>query len=124
LHNLFPVSSSANGIRGNIDFGYVDHKTYAPCAESKKGFSKDGGSQKYFEPPDVHKGNVARALFYFSIRYLISINDEEENTLRLWNKLDPVDDTEKEHNERIYEFQKDRNPFVDFPDLVDSISNF
>ncbi|RYZ68005.1 MAG: nuclease, partial [Proteobacteria bacterium] len=78
----------------------------------------------FFEPPDAHKGNVARALFYFSVRYNIKIDPIEENFLKAWNKADPVDQEESGRNEAIMKIQGNRNPFVDFPELADSIGDF
>ena len=32
-----------------------------------------------------------------------------------WNKLDPVDEFELRRTNRVYEYQGNRNPFVDYP---------
>ncbi|MFA7192835.1 MAG: endonuclease, partial [Bacilli bacterium] len=46
------------------------------------------------------------------------------NTLLAWHRSDPVDDYEIHRNNLIYRnFQKNRNPFIDFPDWVDCIWN-
>jgi endonuclease I len=82
------------------------------------------GSQEVFEPPQDHKGNVARALFYFATRYELTIGKAEEEVLRKWNQEDPVDQEELDRNEEIFKVQQNRNPFVDFPELVDRISDF
>jgi endonuclease I len=74
--------------------------------------------------PTVHKGNVARALFYFSVRYKIKIPATEEIVLRRWNDLDPIDNAEEVRNEQIYFAQGSRNPFIDFPELANSINKF
>jgi endonuclease I len=77
-----------------------------------------------FEPPETHKGNVARSLFYFSIRYGLRISPEEEAYLKMWNKQDPVDQEEMIRNNEIYKTQGSRNPFVDHPELADRIQDF
>jgi hypothetical protein len=127
LHHLFPSDSKANSIRGNTDFTDVNHDTgdlnQDKCGISKFGNSATSGSDG-FEPPLTHKGNVARALFYFSVRYKISIPKEEEATLRRWNDLDPVDQEEIDRNNGIYQAQANRNPFIDYPQLVNYISKF
>ena len=38
-----------------------------------------------------------------------------------WNKADPVDDFEKQRNDRIYCYQQNRNPFIDHPEIADII---
>lgn len=43
------------------------------------------------------------------------------STLLEWNKEDPVDDFEIQRNNRIYEYQGNRNPFVDYSDLADKL---
>ena len=124
LHHLFPSHSQMNSIRGNKKFGEVDRPAFAlPCPISKMG-SIQGRSGDYFEPPAAHKGNVARALFYFSVRYSIAIDSEEEAFLKRWNQMDPVDQEEKDRNDQIQRIQGNRNPFVDFPEMADQISNF
>lgn len=35
-----------------------------------------------------------------------------------WNEEDPVDAFEEQRNSRVYEYQGNRNPFIDFPDLA------
>ncbi len=38
--------------------------------------------------------------------------------LKKWNELDPVDEFEKTRNNLVYNLQGNRNPFVDYPSLV------
>ena len=48
-----------------------------------------------------------------------------ESELRDWHELDPVDESEIARNEDIYEeWQHNRNPFIDYPDLVYQITDF
>ena len=44
--------------------------------------------------------------------------------MRAWNKDDPVNIDDLARNDQIYALQNNRNPFVDFPELIDSISDF
>jgi len=127
LHHLFPSDSRANGIRGNDNFTDVSGDTgdlaNDNCTASKFGSSATHGSDG-FEPPLTHKGNVARALFYFSVRYKISIPKNEEEVLRRWNDLDPADQDEIDANTAIEQVQGNRNPFIDFPGLAQDINKF
>lgn len=127
LHHLFPTDSKANSVRGNYDFAEISQESGSldNCEASKSGSSNEGGgSDTLFEPPSEHKGNVARALFYFSVRYKIKIPASEEQVLRRWNDLDPVDDAERDRNEQVYKAQNNRNPFIDFPQLANYINRF
>lgn len=123
LHHLFPTDSQLNGIRGNHPFGEVQKTSQSlKCTCSRAGYNTDG--DYVFEPPQEHRGNVARALFYFAVRYGMSIDPTQEEILRKWNQQDPIDDAERERNEEIAKVQGNRNPFIDEPDLADRIENF
>ena len=127
LHHLFPADSKANSVRGNDDFTDVSHDTgdlaNDNCSPAKYGSPVAGGNDG-FEPPLTQKGNTARAIFYFSVRYKISIPAKEEETLRRWNDLDPVDQEEMDRNDAIQAVQGNRNPFIDYPALVNDIQKF
>jgi deoxyribonuclease-1 len=124
LHHLFPTDSELNSIRGNNKFGEVvrDSKVLK-CRASRTGSPERGGDE-VFEPPQSHKGNVARAIFYFSVRYDLPVGAQQEATLRLWNREDPVDEEEMRRNNEIHKLQGNRNPFIDFPDLPERIQSF
>lgn len=125
LHHLYPTDSDANNRRANFHFGNVsdreDQLNVHECDESRLG-SRNG--QMIFTPPSEHKGNVARSLFYFAVRYEMEIPAHEEAILRDWHKQDPVDEEERERHEVIVRYQKVRNPFVDYPELVERFTNF
>lgn len=123
LHHLYPVESRSNSSRGNISFGEVKNTSTSLCQASSRGPALHFDTVA-FEPPDQHKGDVARAMFYFSIRYETEIAAHEEFYLRLWHEQDPVDEWERERHEQIYRIQFVRNPFIDDPALVDEIENF
>lgn len=91
------------------------------CRNSMMGLIS--GNEVY-TPPARHRGNVARALFYFSMHYNLSISSAEETSLRRWHKEDPIDQAEITRHERIAKHQKIRNPFVDHPEIVDIIRDF
>jgi endonuclease I len=133
LHHLYPVNSDANSTRGNYPFGsdpevIGEHRQYSEvsslnnCEASRMLEIFKAG--QFFEPPASHRGNVARSLFYFSIRYKMPIDPIQEKFLRLWNTEDPVDAEEIDRNNQVFEIQKNRNPFVDFPELADKIFDF
>ncbi len=124
MHHLFPTDSQINSARGNMEFGEVVHDSQElKCAGPRLGTAGTGGGD-VFEPPQPHKGHVARALFYFAARYDMKFSKAEEATLRKWHRDEPVDQEEIARNEEIYKLQGNRNPFIDFPELVDKISNF
>lgn len=124
LHHLFPTDSQANSTRGSYRFGEVrNDRQKVKCRASYFGDATDG-TQNVFEPPQDHKGNVARALFYFSTRYGLKIDPSEEAYLRQWSKEDPIDQVEIQRNDEIFKLQNNRNPFIDVPGLEETIENF
>ena len=124
LHNLFPVSSMANSRRGNTEFSDVVTEVDSPCPASKRGYNSNGDGGIFFEVPESHKGNVARAIFYFSIRYRLPISRDEEVSLKAWHRKDPADQAERTRNDMIFSKQKVRNPFIDYAELVEMIQDF
>ena len=77
------------------------------------------------------KGDVARSVLYMQIRYNgLSVENGyptttgqmgDLETLLDWHRNDPPDDFEMNRNNVIYEWQINRNPFIDQPDLVEYI---
>ncbi len=138
LHHIFSTSSKINGLRANYEFGEVDAKNKKAKRVSCLGQPSEGvlapvlpvdgvketTHQPFFEPPAAHKGNVARALFYFATRYRVKMSETQEYYLRKWNKIDPPDDMELKRNQRAYELSGVRNPYVDHPEFVDYIPSF
>jgi len=116
LHHLFPTDTEANSIRGSLSFGTVSRPTW------EKGGSKCDGTK--FEVRPAFRGNIARAQFYFSVRYGKEIPNAVESVLREWNKSDPVDAIELDRNNKIDQIQHNRNPFIDHPEFTDQIKDF
>lgn len=121
LHHLFPVDSPTNSMRSSLPFCDVIESKW-DNGQSKRGFNSF--KEHCFEPPMQHKGNVARALFYFSIRYQMPIDDNQEIYLRTWHKQDPTDQNEIDRNDKIKSFQNNSNIFIERPELAEQIKNF
>jgi endonuclease I len=139
LHNLRPCDANVNSARGNkyYDVSDPNHPNYKfPAHVEAPLCSTDGDS---WEPPDFHKGDVARALFYMAVRYTGDVPNEPAlkltdraglitstndymgrlSTLLQWNIADPVDPAERLRNDLVYSlYQGNRNPFVDHPEWV------
>jgi endonuclease I len=111
LHNLKPAVPSENSSRGNK---YYDNIT----------------TNDTYEPHDDVKGDVARILFYMMVMYdELNLVDQAPGTHEMgllsvliqWHEMDPVDDFELNRNNVIYDYQGNRNPFIDNPEWVDLI---
>ena len=118
LHHLYSTDVTSNSKRANYPFGIV---TGTPTWSV--GGSKQKGS--LFEPRDDHKGAVARSLFYFVIRYQDYSNhvSGQEAILRTWMEQYPPTQKYIDRNDDIYAFQNNRNPFVDYPQLIKRITS-
>jgi hypothetical protein len=117
LYHLFPTDDQANNVRGSLPFGTVSTPTWT-----------QGGSKcdnVVFEPRDVHKGKTARAMFYFVLRYqnYTGFLTTQEGILRQWHTQFPPNSSEKLRGNRIAQLQLNRNPFIDYPQFIERISN-
>lgn len=141
-HHLRPEDASVNSARGNLDFDnggteYID-------GDGPTGCFRDSDS---WEPRDEVKGDVARMIFYLEVRYNgggeidlemvdyipSSPNNQpfhaKKSTLLEWHQNDPPDDWENLRNDKIYNWQQNRNPFIDHPEFagyiwVETAANF
>jgi deoxyribonuclease-1 len=123
INHLFPTDAEPNSRRANYPFGPVANITWQD-GTSKLGTRSTG--EIVFEPRDIHKGDVARALFYFLLRYPSNyggyMGATQEGDLRVWYKSDPVSTKEILRNNAIATFQGKRNPLIDHPEFIDRIT--
>ncbi len=110
-HALRASDYTQNSIRSNKDFG--------------EEYNSPSGSKGSW------KGDVARSIFFMSIRYnaldVVSGNPDNStvgqlgdlDSLIVWHRQDPPDDFEMNRNNIVYNWQKNRNPFIDLPELAE-----
>lgn len=131
LHHLFPAYDDWNSTRSNYPFAEIpDQETtkwmYLDQWQSTIPTSHIDEYSEYasgrFEPREDHKGNVARAVFYFYTMYPTQAGPLEKvgdlQTFLLWHTLDPVDSLERERNNKIELYQGNRNPYIDYPEIA------
>lgn len=136
LFHIYPTDGYVNGVRGNYPFGEVGVATYISSNGSKLGNSVTPGyTATVFEPIDEYKGDLARSMFYMSVRYYTEdggwnssgMTDKAEikewamTMLLRWHENDPVSQKEIDRNNAIYAIQGNRNPFIDNPDFAPMI---
>lgn len=129
LHHLFVTNSVVNSSRGNYPLTNVANHSSATVyytstpRQSYRGNSS--GGYMVFEPADQFKGNIARALLYFNTRYsgqsLVQQNVDMLPVLVQWHVADPPDAAEITRNTGVYNYQHNRNPYVDHPEFVGRI---
>jgi len=144
IHHLYPTNQVANSTRNNYRFNEIpDNTTTSWLIGNQTGVNlgcsvtstipttnKDSYSEyttanpNRFEPREVHKGNLARSIFYFFTMYDLTSygtflsSVAEVDTLYKWHLQDPVDANERTRNTAIELAQGNRNPYVDYPELV------
>ena len=104
-------------------YGYLDGDT-DPRPETST-------NEGIFEPTDRVKGDVARIIMYLLVRYkdvatpVTNIIYTPEGTvdacyelLLKWHEQDPVSNFEIRRNQKTYEIQGNRNPFIDMPNYA------
>ncbi len=129
LNHLFPTTEAANSARANYYYGMTScgDAGQAACNWTLGGSQLGpltGGGTLIFEVRPNHRGDVARAWFYFSTRYRMAIPDWTEAILKDWNAADPPDDAERARNDKVEALQHTRNVFIDRPDLASRIRDF
>jgi len=126
MHHLFPAMARVNEARSNYPFGEIDdQRTRWWFYKDKLMFSiptknidaYSEGIEGMFEPREDHKGNVARAMFYFMTMYRSQADaaffQRQRKTLCQWHYLDPVDSLEWSRNLQIAAYQDGKpNPFI------------
>lgn len=130
MHHLFPSKVSVNSARGSCIFGEVEDTdaefwfvlgeqlTQMPTTNIDAYSEKDEESC-VFEPRELVKGDIARAVFYFYTIYQQIADREDANffprqkeVLLKWHRADPVSEKELRRNELIAFYQGNLNPFI------------
>lgn len=136
LFNLMPSDQKANSSKGNYGMGVVKEATYDNgCI--KIGTGTEGF--KVWQPSKEWQGDFSRGYMYMATAYqdykwsnaeaFNSLQQGDYPTLKKWAytlyikwaKEDPVSQTEIDRNEAVYQIQGNRNPFIDFPNLMEYV---
>ena len=133
IYILKPCHGNANSSRGNYPYGEVNDAQAQWYGVIDNTYISQGNmpsnhelwserSKNIWEPREDQKGNIARSIFYFYTMYPETVGDISQcgdpETLYQWHLNDPVDTEEQDRNDKIESQQGNRNPYVDYPDLV------
>lgn len=135
--HVYPTDGKVNGQRSNYPFGECSSGTnLGGKALGRLGTSTFSGySGKVFEPDDQYKGDFARTYFYMATCYADKCSSWGNNTFgsnsgltsygvnlfMKWHRNDGVSLKETDRNDAVYAKQKNRNPFIDHPELAEYI---
>lgn len=128
--HVYPSDGKVNGLRGNNEYGNVVKATYTSTNGCMLGSDERGTT--VFEVCDEYKGDIARSYFYMATCYESRAGSwghsfSNANYTKLssrclelmleWAKNDPVSQKEIDRNNAIYQWQENRNPYIDYPGL-------
>lgn len=146
-YHLNPSNSTANSARSNYPLGVPtkDLKDQSVTGSLKVGKATyEGETFWVFEPKDEYKGDFARAYFYMATCYgdeltwrldnkdvgskyamrndsYLEFRDWEIEVLLTWHRQDPVSEKETKRMDAVSDFQHNRNPYIDYPELAEYI---
>ncbi|MGA9212790.1 endonuclease [Kaistella sp.] len=155
LFYIIPADARINQLRSNYPYGEAKtgvNPFYTFTNGSKispNGTANSAYTGRVYEPRNEFKGDIARSLLYFVMRYegklntfnffkgttqandVCPLDGSEEKAyedwyvamLLKWHNQDPVSASEIARNNAVYGLQKNRNPFIDHPEWVNLIWN-
>lgn len=136
LYNLMPCKKEINTTKNNFPMGKV------VSGDKGNGWTKVGegtDGKKYWEPADPWKGDFARGYMYMATAYqdynwkgtqaLQILQQGDYPTLKewayklyiQWAKADKPNALEIKRNNDVAKIQGNRNPYVDFPNLMEYV---
>ena len=139
LFHVRPCDFDVNEARSNSKFTvFAEGDSYEVIGDGGQYQLKYTSDHYRSEPADAWKGDIARILVYVFIHYGIG-SDKYCGNLKLdnvmyrpndepiefvyerlvqWNEIDPPSEQEKLRNENVMGIQGNRNPFIDYPELM------
>jgi serine protease len=140
LHNLHVADMNVNAARGNLPFDNCESANGCTVPAHPEAGPDTGLNSNFFMPPAIHRGDIARTIFYMATRF----DGRDPNTLKMqitdctgdvaaaymmgrlttlleWHRLDPPSPRELFRNGVVCGFQGNRNPYVDFPALAGKV---
>lgn len=141
--HIYPTDGKVNGQRSNYPYGECANGTRVSSSGGVQALGKlgrstfEGYSGTVFEPDDQYKGDFARSYFYMAACYNTRISSWSSDMLAgnnfpcfkpwaiklllKWHRMDPVSQKEIDRNNVVYNHQRNRNPFIDHPEMVEYI---
>ena len=138
LYNLNPSDQRANSQKSNYPPGHVknadkfDNGSFRIAKANTSGYG-----YICWEPAPEYRGDFARTYFYMATAYeylkwtaypqfisdatYLMFSDSIQKVLLNWHRADPVSEKELCRADQISSIQGNRNPYIDYPELVEYI---
>ncbi len=138
LYNLNPSDQRANSQKSNYPPGHVknadkfDNGSFRIAKANTSGYG-----YICWEPAPEYRGDFARTYFYMATAYeylewtaypqyisntnYLMFSDSIQKVLLDWHRADPVSEKELCRADQISSIQGNRNPYIDYPELVEYI---
>lgn len=137
LFHLNPADQAANNNKSNYPPGILNDSNKVNNGTFFMGKDSQWGGYA-FSVTDEYKGDFARAYFYISTAYhdmkwdatyskyvtnssYLTFTPYLIEVLLQWHRIDPVGEKEINRLDAISSVQHNRNPFIDYPELVEYI---
>lgn len=151
LHFVIPTDARVNNLRNSYPYGIgnatVHHSFTNSSRVSNSAIPNYAYTNRVYEPIAEFRGDIARMLLYFAVRYedklpsfnyTTNVNPEMDRSpfdgtaerafepgyitmLLQWHQQDPVSQREIDRNNAVFAIQNNRNPFVDNPQWINAI---
>lgn len=111
--NLVPAIGEVNGDRQDFRYSVWSEepfRQYGMCQTSVD------FKTRRIQPRKEVRGRIARVQFYMADRYQLALSKQDTRIFCAWAKAYPIDQWERQRNERIRQWQGSANPFVDQPE--------
>ena len=138
LYNLNPSDQRANSQKSNYAPGHVTNANKFDNGSFKMAKANTSGyGYICWEPAEEYRGDFARTYFYMATAYeymewtaypeyisnasYLMFSNNIIQVLLDWHRADSVSDKERCRADQISTIQGNRNPFIDYPELVEYI---
>jgi hypothetical protein len=103
MHNIYLTNYYTNNFRSNKKFSHASH------------YVDENMSKKVYVPCSYSRGIIARTLAYMKYTYpLLNLSNViDTNIILLWNELYPPTELELKKNNIIYNYQGNKNIFIE-----------
>lgn len=118
LNNLVPSVGEVNGDRSNFAYGAWTRNPVAMYGQCQTIIDF---KNKRAQPREEVRGSAARITLYMHQQYGLAMSKQDKQLMCAWATRYPVDDWERQRNQRIIHKQGRGNDFVSDPEQIKNV---